>query len=146
MGAMRTGVLVLFGLLVPVASTETLFTDPVICYFLDSILVVYCLVATALFFREKFIYPRYVEGSGDNAIYQELQRTEDIDTYQEIQQSKGKVSGNFKGHILACSGAKASTRFIVFDLFQKKKKKKAQSAQAESAMPEGAAAPPLSPH
>nr|XP_040057132.1 CD247 antigen like isoform X1 [Gasterosteus aculeatus aculeatus] len=118
MGAMRTGVLVLFGLLVPVASTETLFTDPVICYFLDSILVVYCLVATALFFREKFIYPRYVEGSGDNAIYQELQRTEDIDTYQEIQQSKGK----------------------------KKKKKKAQSAQAESAMPEGAAAPPLSPH
>lgn len=57
---------------------------------------------------------------------QELQRTEDIDTYQEIQQSKGKVSRNFKGHILACSGAKASTCFIVFDLFQKKKKKKAQ--------------------
>ncbi|XP_037542119.1 growth hormone-regulated TBC protein 1-A-like [Nematolebias whitei] len=32
---------------------QVFFTDPVICYFLDAFLMVYCIAATALFFREK---------------------------------------------------------------------------------------------
>ncbi|XP_037343714.2 high affinity immunoglobulin epsilon receptor subunit gamma-like [Pungitius pungitius] len=121
MGAMRTGVLVVFGLLVPVASSEIFFTDPVICYFLDSILVVYCIVATALLFREKFSHIRSVIVPEENdGIYQELQRPEGTDAYQEIKPSKEKK--------------KAA------------KKNKTESAQAASLILEDVAPPPLSAH
>uniref|UniRef100_A0A3B5MLI7 CKLF-like MARVEL transmembrane domain containing 6 n=1 Tax=Xiphophorus couchianus TaxID=32473 RepID=A0A3B5MLI7_9TELE len=41
-----------------VSSAETFFTDPVICYFLDAFLMVYCIAATALFFREKVSFSK----------------------------------------------------------------------------------------
>ncbi|XP_034418347.1 CD247 antigen like isoform X2 [Cyclopterus lumpus] len=69
-------------------SDETFFRDPVICYFLDSILIVYCIVATALFFREKFSHIR--EPEDNDCIYQELQTLKDADIYHEIKPSKGK--------------------------------------------------------
>uniref|UniRef100_A0A3B4A8Y0 Uncharacterized protein n=1 Tax=Periophthalmus magnuspinnatus TaxID=409849 RepID=A0A3B4A8Y0_9GOBI len=31
-------------------------SDPMICYILDGVLIIYCIVATALFFREKVNY------------------------------------------------------------------------------------------
>uniref|UniRef100_A0A8D0CZA1 Uncharacterized protein n=1 Tax=Sander lucioperca TaxID=283035 RepID=A0A8D0CZA1_SANLU len=36
-----------------VCSTGIFFTEPVICYYLDGILILYCIFATVLFFREK---------------------------------------------------------------------------------------------
>ncbi|XP_068561077.1 T-cell surface glycoprotein CD3 zeta chain-like [Cebidichthys violaceus] len=127
MDAPRTGVFVLFVLLVPVSSDEIFFTDPVVCYFLDSILIVYCIVATALFFREKFYIPP-VGGPAENGIYQELQRPKDTDPYQELELSKVNKKAD--------------------------KKKKSGSAQAvvrdpdpfESLIPSGTAPPPVSPH
>lgn len=105
MDALRTGVFVLFVLLVPVSSKEIYFTDPMICYFLDMFLVVYCIIATALFFREKFQkVPSAAKIPEDNGgIYQELERPKDADPYQVLEPSKGK----------------------------KKKKKKSGSSQAE---------------
>lgn len=41
-----------------VSSAEMFFTDPVICYFLDAFLMVYCIAATALFFREKVSFSK----------------------------------------------------------------------------------------
>ncbi|KAK9537798.1 hypothetical protein VZT92_005378 [Zoarces viviparus] len=128
MDALRTSVFVLFVLLVPVSSDEILFTDPVVCYFLDSILIVYCIAATALFFREKFYIPP-VGQPEDNCIYQELDRAKDTDQYQELDLSK--------------VNKKAA-----------KKKNKSGSAPAvvrdqdpfESLTPSGTAPPPLSPH
>lgn len=35
------------------SAAAALFSDPVICYFLDTFLMLYCLVATTLFFKEK---------------------------------------------------------------------------------------------
>ncbi|KAJ4933433.1 hypothetical protein JOQ06_030263 [Pogonophryne albipinna] len=53
MDALRSGVFLLCVLL-PVCSAETFFTHPNICYFLDAFLTLYCIIATGLFFREKF--------------------------------------------------------------------------------------------
>ncbi|TNN60900.1 T-cell surface glycoprotein CD3 zeta chain [Liparis tanakae] len=64
------------------SSDVTFFSDPVICYFLDSILMVYCIVATALFFREKFSNIAIAEP--------ELQKVKDADVYQVLKPPKGK--------------------------------------------------------
>lgn len=91
MNSLRTGVFVLFVLVVPVSSKEIFFTHPVICYFLDAILVVYCIVATALFFKEKFSHvPSAAAPADDGGIYQELDRAKDADPYQELKPLKGK--------------------------------------------------------
>ncbi|KAM8854702.1 uncharacterized protein AB9W97_019973 isoform 2-T2 [Spinachia spinachia] len=115
---MKTGVLVLFGLLLPVASAEIVFNDPGVCYLLDTILVLYCIGATALFFREKFSHIRSAQGPEDD-IYQELQRPKDTDEYQEIKPSKKKK--------------KAA------------KKNQTGSGPAASLIPEGVAPPPRPP-
>ncbi|KAM6954900.1 uncharacterized protein PEZ65_008129 [Lycodopsis pacificus] len=128
MDALRTSLFVLFVLLVPVSSYEIVYTNPRICYILDSILIVYCIVATVLFFREKFYIPP-VGRTEDDCIYQELERAKDTDPYQELELSK--------------VNKKAA-----------KKKNKSGSAQAvvrdpdpfESLNPSGTAPPPLSPH
>ncbi|KAL7384722.1 hypothetical protein ABVT39_007544 [Epinephelus coioides] len=130
MNSLRTGVLVLFVLVVPVSSKEIFFTHPVICYFLDAILVVYCIVATALFFKEKFSHvPSAAAPADDGGVYQELDRIKDDDPYQVLQPVKAKKKG-------------------------KKKKKKSEATTAEeedrdpyeTLMPNGSAAPPVSPH
>ncbi|KAF7215596.1 T-cell surface glycoprotein CD3 zeta chain [Nothobranchius furzeri] len=97
MDSLRTSVFVLFLLLDPVSCSEVFFTDPVICYFLDAFLMVYCIVATALFFREKFshmprveLMPKHQEKGG---IYQELERPHDADPYQALELSKAKKKG-----------------------------------------------------
>ncbi|XP_041858617.1 CD247 antigen like isoform X2 [Melanotaenia boesemani] len=93
----RTGALVLFVLLVPVSCQEVFFTDPVICYFLDAFLMVYCVVATALFFREKFSnMPPVVESDEKGGIYQELERPMDADPYQVLEPSKGRKKAGRK--------------------------------------------------
>ncbi|XP_037646644.1 T-cell surface glycoprotein CD3 zeta chain-like isoform X2 [Sebastes umbrosus] len=73
-------------------TAEIFFTDPVVCYFLDAFLIVYCLIATMLFFREKFVnMPKAVDGaSGDGGIYQELERPKDADPYEVLEPSKAK--------------------------------------------------------
>ncbi|XP_041699876.1 T-cell surface glycoprotein CD3 zeta chain isoform X1 [Coregonus clupeaformis] len=46
----RTGVVVMLKL---VSSVEASMTEPVICYILDGILLLYCIITTALFFGAK---------------------------------------------------------------------------------------------
>ncbi|KAL3056062.1 hypothetical protein OYC64_018714 [Pagothenia borchgrevinki] len=90
MDALRSGVFLLFVLL-PVCSAETFFTHPHICYFLDAFLTLYCIIATGLFFREKFVALSLTDEKGDKAcIYQELDRAKDTDAYDVLQSSKGK--------------------------------------------------------
>ncbi|XP_056282072.1 CD247 antigen like isoform X2 [Pseudoliparis swirei] len=72
------------------ASDETFFSDPVICYFLDSILIVYCIVATLLFFREKFSHIPIAEPEDNDCLYQELQKLKDADLYQVLEHPKRK--------------------------------------------------------
>ncbi|XP_038576735.1 T-cell surface glycoprotein CD3 zeta chain-like isoform X2 [Micropterus salmoides] len=99
MDALRTGVFVLFVLLEPVSCKEVFFTAPVICYFLDGILMIYCIVATVFFFREKYFYnpPLAVGVSAENgAIYQELDRPKDADPYQMLEPVKGKKKAGKK--------------------------------------------------
>ncbi|KAK1903271.1 T-cell surface glycoprotein CD3 zeta chain [Dissostichus eleginoides] len=92
MDALRSGVFLLCVLL-PVCSAETFFTHPHICYFLDAFLTLYCIIATGLFFREKFAALSLTDEGpkGDKAcIYQELDRARDTDAYDVLQSSKGK--------------------------------------------------------
>ncbi|XP_071063187.1 CD247 antigen like isoform X2 [Pseudochaenichthys georgianus] len=92
MDALRSGVFLLFVLL-PVGSAETFSTHPHICYFLDAFLTIYCIIATGLFFKEKFSALSLTdeEPKGDKAcIYQELDRVKDTDAYDVLQPSKGK--------------------------------------------------------
>ncbi|XP_071063186.1 CD247 antigen like isoform X1 [Pseudochaenichthys georgianus] len=91
MDALRSGVFLLFVLL-PVGSAETFSTHPHICYFLDAFLTIYCIIATGLFFKEKFSALSLTdEEPGDKAcIYQELDRVKDTDAYDVLQPSKGK--------------------------------------------------------
>lgn len=37
-----------------ISCTEASMAEPFICYILDGILLIYCIAATAIFFREKF--------------------------------------------------------------------------------------------
>ncbi|KAK5621791.1 hypothetical protein CRENBAI_015288 [Crenichthys baileyi] len=98
MVALRTGAFVLFALFMPVCCSEVFFSDPVICYFLDAFLMVYCIAATALFFREKFskiptVTPVPEEKGG---IYQELERPKDADPYEELNPRKAKAKTDRK--------------------------------------------------
>ncbi|XP_015253667.1 T-cell surface glycoprotein CD3 zeta chain-like [Cyprinodon tularosa] len=91
MDALITGVVVLFSLFMPVRCSDGFFTDPVICYFLDAFLMVYCIAVTALFFREKFSKMKFAppESEDKGGIYQELERP-DADPYQQIHPKKAK--------------------------------------------------------
>ncbi|XP_034069693.1 CD247 antigen like isoform X2 [Gymnodraco acuticeps] len=91
MDALRSGVFLLFVLL-PVCSAETFFTHPHICYFLDAFLTLYCIIATGLFFREKFAALSLTDEEPEDkaCIYQELDRVKDTDAYDVLQPSKGK--------------------------------------------------------
>ncbi|XP_047456210.1 T-cell surface glycoprotein CD3 zeta chain-like isoform X2 [Mugil cephalus] len=92
----RAGVFVLFVLVVPV-SCEGFFTGPVVCYFLDAFLMLYCIVATALFFREKFSVRFTIDQPDDiGGIYQELERPGDDDAYQVLETSRGRKKGGKK--------------------------------------------------
>ncbi|KAA8587999.1 hypothetical protein FQN60_001193 [Etheostoma spectabile] len=90
MYTLTTGVFVLFVLLVPVSSKGLFFSEPVICYYLDGVLVLYCIFATGLLFREKFYIPSVPRVAEDGGIYQELERLEDADPYQILEPSKAK--------------------------------------------------------
>lgn len=97
MDALRTSVFVLFVLPGPVSCTaETFFTEPVICYFLDGFLMLYCIIATVFLFKEKFSsIPPVDAGASDKpeengGIYQELDRPKDADQYQALEPSKKK--------------------------------------------------------
>ncbi|CAG5865743.1 unnamed protein product [Menidia menidia] len=98
MDTLRTGVFLLCGLLVPASCADVFFTDPVICYFLDAFLMVYCIAATALFFREKFSKIPPVEDleEDDGGVYQELERPADPSPYQVLQPPKGRKKGGRK--------------------------------------------------
>ncbi|XP_023192222.1 T-cell surface glycoprotein CD3 zeta chain [Xiphophorus maculatus] len=98
MDSWMTGVFVLFALFMPVCCDETFFTDPVICYFLDAFLMVYCIAATALFFREKFSkMPQVQPESGEKGgIYQELERPKDTDAYDMLDPKKAKGKSDRK--------------------------------------------------
>ncbi|XP_034550279.1 high affinity immunoglobulin epsilon receptor subunit gamma-like [Notolabrus celidotus] len=72
---------------------DSFFREPVVCYVLDVILIVYCIIATALYFREKFSYipPAVVAVPEESArIYQELERPRDADPYQVLEPTKRK--------------------------------------------------------
>ncbi|KAM4559160.1 uncharacterized protein PAE49_013651 isoform 3-T3 [Odontesthes bonariensis] len=97
MDTVRTGVFVLCALLAPVSCADVFFTDPVICYFLDGFLMIYCIAATALFFREKFSKIPPVEDVEEiGGIYQELERPAEADPYQVLQPSKGRKKAGKK--------------------------------------------------
>ncbi|KAK2839956.1 hypothetical protein Q5P01_013696 [Channa striata] len=96
MDKLRTDVFLLLVLTAPVSCYEVFFTDPVICYFLDGFLVVYCLVATALFFREKFSHVPVGVPEDFNGIYQELERPKDADPYQVLEPLKKKKKAGKK--------------------------------------------------
>uniref|UniRef100_UPI0037E8A0C0 CD247 antigen like n=1 Tax=Semicossyphus pulcher TaxID=241346 RepID=UPI0037E8A0C0 len=72
---------------------ETFFSEPFLCCILDGVLITYCLVATAFFFREKFSCPPPVPVDAheeNGCIYQELERPRDADPYQVLEPSKRK--------------------------------------------------------
>ncbi|XP_018557968.1 CD247 antigen like [Lates calcarifer] len=99
MEKLRAGVFMLFVLLEPVSCTNSFFTEPVICYFLDGILIIYCIVATAFFFKEKFSQlPLAADPVSENngGIYQELERPMDTDPYQVLEPSKKKKKAGKK--------------------------------------------------
>ncbi|XP_030283357.1 T-cell surface glycoprotein CD3 zeta chain-like isoform X1 [Sparus aurata] len=100
MGVVRTGVIVLFVLLVPVSCKDVFFTEPVTCFLLDGILILYCIIATALYFREKFSLTQPVEVSDNQepngVVYQELRRPADADPYQVLEPSKRKKKAGKK--------------------------------------------------
>ncbi|XP_062258390.1 T-cell surface glycoprotein CD3 zeta chain-like [Platichthys flesus] len=66
-----------------------MFTEPVVCFLLDGILIIYCIVVTALFFKEKLSCGP-VEPEDKGQIYQELRRSMDADPYEMLEPSKRK--------------------------------------------------------
>ncbi|XP_058477011.1 high affinity immunoglobulin epsilon receptor subunit gamma-like isoform X1 [Solea solea] len=92
MDKLMTCVFALSLLLAPVSclgSVKQLFSEPVVCYVLDGILMVYCVVATALFFREKLSCAESQSVEEDCNIYQDL-GTKEPDPYQVLEPTKTK--------------------------------------------------------
>ncbi|KAJ8410517.1 hypothetical protein AAFF_G00194210 [Aldrovandia affinis] len=70
MNLRRTGVLVFLAVGVPTAEAGRGLNDPMLCYILDGVLLVYSLIVTGLYFREKFFKPK--ANSKDDNIYSGL--------------------------------------------------------------------------
>lgn len=77
------------------------FAEPVICYILDGFMIVFCITATALYFREKVRNSRFsslqymlieapTKQENTDRIYQELERPRNADPYQVLEPSKRK--------------------------------------------------------
>ncbi|XP_030614784.1 T-cell surface glycoprotein CD3 zeta chain-like isoform X2 [Archocentrus centrarchus] len=124
MDTLRKGAFVLSVLVVPVSCSGDFFSEPVICYFLDAFLIIYCIIVTGFFFREKFSkYPAVgVPEQEQNGIYQELERPNDADPYEVLDPSKRKKKAG------------------------KKKKRVTEKDPFESLIPSTSSPPPLSPH
>ncbi|XP_029385857.1 T-cell surface glycoprotein CD3 zeta chain-like [Echeneis naucrates] len=99
MDKLQTGVLMLFVLLNPASATDSYFAEPIICYFLDGFLIVYCLIVTAFFFREK-ISQISSEPVGkpevNEPVYQELEKLDNPDPYQVLEPTKRKKKAGKK--------------------------------------------------
>ncbi|XP_029980797.1 T-cell surface glycoprotein CD3 zeta chain [Sphaeramia orbicularis] len=89
MGPLWAGVLVLILNFAPCSGL--VFKEPMVCYFLDGVLIVYCLIVTAFFLKEKFCSPS--TSTVAEGIYQELNRPEDSDPYQVLDHTKQKNKG-----------------------------------------------------
>nr|XP_046260876.1 CD247 antigen like [Scatophagus argus] len=101
MDILRMGVFVLFVLMLPVSCEDILFTEPITCYFLDGILIIYCLVVTACYFREKFstrleAVEVCIQQENSADIYQDLERPVDADPYQVLEPTKRKKKAGRK--------------------------------------------------
>ncbi|XP_006788307.1 T-cell surface glycoprotein CD3 zeta chain-like [Neolamprologus brichardi] len=96
MDTLGKGVFALSVLAVPVSCSDNFFTEPVICYFLDGFLIIYCIIVTGFFFREKFSKGPSVGVTEENGIYQELERPKDADPYEVLDPSKRKKKAGKK--------------------------------------------------
>ncbi|KAM8856999.1 T-cell surface glycoprotein CD3 zeta chain-like isoform 1-T1 [Synchiropus picturatus] len=76
----------LMELLVPVTCSGMGLVYQNTCYILDGILIVYCIVVTALLFREKMSNPPLGEeqDEGGEGLYQELVREGNADQYEVL--------------------------------------------------------------
>uniref|UniRef100_A0A3Q4GF74 Uncharacterized protein n=1 Tax=Neolamprologus brichardi TaxID=32507 RepID=A0A3Q4GF74_NEOBR len=84
------------------------FTEPVICYFLDGFLIIYCIIVTGFFFREKVSYTSLHVCALLIGLYnfvllllfvfiyvQELERPKDADPYEVlflVRRTEGAIS------------------------------------------------------
>ncbi|XP_072300813.1 high affinity immunoglobulin epsilon receptor subunit gamma-like [Eucyclogobius newberryi] len=86
MESIKSVVLVLLIFLNTTSCNALSVSDPTICYILDGVLILYCIIATVLFLREKLLHqvPTVVsESIGD--IYQELGADKNADPYEMLQ-------------------------------------------------------------
>ncbi|KAG8000570.1 hypothetical protein GBF38_016977, partial [Nibea albiflora] len=68
-------------------AADDFFSEPITCYVLDGILIIYCLIATAFYFREKFS-----DFPPEAVAEPEPERPKDTDPYQVLEPTKRKVS------------------------------------------------------
>uniref|UniRef100_A0A3Q3XCV2 Uncharacterized protein n=1 Tax=Mola mola TaxID=94237 RepID=A0A3Q3XCV2_MOLML len=94
MDAPRTGAFLLVQLLVPVSCGEVVFTEPFTCFLLDGVLLIFSIIATALYIREKVSYSNTFNSASHTFIFplQELDRWTDAEPYQVLEPSKRKVT------------------------------------------------------
>lgn len=86
----KTGVLVILAVLFPSTEAAIGLNDPMLCYILDGVLLLYGLIVTALFFREKYFKPKEVT-SKEDGIYMGLNQTPD--TYDQLRLPRDAESG-----------------------------------------------------
>ncbi|CAL1582075.1 unnamed protein product [Knipowitschia caucasica] len=90
MDCIKSALYVIFILLNPTSCYALSATDPMICYILDGVLITYCIIATALFFREKFSHRGLTAEKTEpiGGIYQELGQSKTPDPYEVLQPSR----------------------------------------------------------
>ncbi|XP_064166119.1 T-cell surface glycoprotein CD3 zeta chain-like isoform X1 [Anguilla rostrata] len=85
-----TGLLVVLAMAVPSAEAKIGLNDPMLCYILDGVLLLYGLVITGLFFRERYFKPTKAD-SKDDGIYMGLNKA--ADAYDVLRPSGDAESG-----------------------------------------------------
>ncbi|XP_072542372.1 CD247 antigen like [Salminus brasiliensis] len=68
-------------------------SDPVTCYILDAVLLLYCIIFTALYFRIKFSRLQSDNSAPAEPLYEGLKTNEMTDEYQTLDAQSSHASG-----------------------------------------------------
>ncbi|XP_076857640.1 CD247 antigen like isoform X2 [Brachyhypopomus gauderio] len=95
MAVLRTETLLI---LVPLLSSAEAvgWSDPITCYILDAVLLLYCIVFTALYFRIKLSRLQADDPAKNEPVYTGLNTNEMSDAYQTLDQSTSQARGPAK--------------------------------------------------
>ncbi|KAL7881533.1 hypothetical protein AOLI_G00083810 [Acnodon oligacanthus] len=136
MAVFRTVTLLCLALLLSSSEAMSL-SDPITCYVLDAVLLLYCIIFTALYFRIKFSRPQSDNSTPAEPLYEGLITDQITDEYQTLEPESSQATGPIRrNRVQQEEGQYEPLRSPVNDEYQeikaKSKPRKSKSKTKES--------------